>query len=284
MFELDNLIQAALKEDIGWGDITTDSCIPADLRASGVFTAKEPMVVCGLFILSEVFAVLDKNVTVTPKCRDGVRLTAGTVIANIEGPARAILTGERTALNILQRLSGIAARTREVVEAVAGTRAKICDTRKTTPGLRVLEKYAVRTGGGVNHRMGLSDGVLIKDNHIAAAGGISGAVAAVRRSAPHTLKIEVEASSLEEVQQALEAKADIVMFDNMPLSVMEEAVKLVDGRALTEASGNMGNKSLSELRDIALTGVDLISIGSLTHSVRAADISLKLNTSEEIKV
>jgi nicotinate-nucleotide pyrophosphorylase (carboxylating) len=276
MFELDCLIRAALKEDIGWGDITTDSCIPADLRVCGSFVAKEPAVICGLFVPSKVFDALSKDVRVTPKCKDGDSVEAGMVIAVIEGPARAILTGERVALNILQRMSGIASCTRDAVSAVEGTGVRICDTRKTTPGLRILEKCAVRAGGGVNHRTGLSDGVLIKDNHISAAGGILKAVQAVRGAVPHTLKIEVETSCLDEVRQALDAEADIIMFDNMPLPEIAEAVKLVKGRALTEASGNMGSKFSGELREIARTGVNYISIGSLTHSVRAADISLKL--------
>jgi nicotinate-nucleotide pyrophosphorylase (carboxylating) len=276
MFDLDSLIQAALKEDIGWGDVTTDSCVPLETQVSGAFVAKEPLAVCGLFLLPKVFDALGGGVTVTPICEEGDFLLSGTVIAEVSGPARIILTGERTALNLLQRLSGIATRTREAVLAVEGTGAVICDTRKTTPGLRVLEKYAVRTGGGTNHRMGLSDGVLIKDNHIAAAGGIFPAVAAAGRNVPHTLKIEVEVSSLNQAREALEAGADILMFDNMPLPLMEEAVQLVGGRAVTEASGNMGNKSLEELRQVAMTGVNLISIGGLTNSSAAADISLKL--------
>ncbi|MCL1807969.1 MAG: carboxylating nicotinate-nucleotide diphosphorylase [Oscillospiraceae bacterium] len=278
MFDLDSLIQVALKEDIGWGDITTESCVPADLHATGAFIAKEPMVICGLFTIPRVFNTLSKDVTINLHCQDGATLLAGTTIAEISGPARAILTGERTALNILQRLSGIATRTHEAVNEVDGTQAKICDTRKTTPGLRELEKYAVRIGGGSNHRMGLSDGVLIKDNHIASAGGIEKAVMAARKRVPHSIKIEVETASLDEVRQAINAGVDIIMFDNMDTSTMAEAVKLVNGRAMTEASGNMGEKNL---REVALTGVDLISIGALTHTVHAADISLKIGSARE---
>jgi nicotinate-nucleotide pyrophosphorylase (carboxylating) len=273
MIELDNLIQAALKEDIGWGDITTESCIPEGKSARGAFIAKEPMIICGLFLLPRIFHALDDSVTVAPYYIDGDKIPAGTVIASLSGSARAILSGERVALNLLQRLTGIATKTHEAVKQIQGTHAKICDTRKTTPGLRVLEKYAVRTGGGSNHRMGLSDGVLIKDNHISAAGGIEQAVKAARERVPHTVMIEVEVSSLDEVRQALESGADIIMLDNMDITAMTEAIRFIGGRAVTEASGNMGDKSL---RDVALTGVDLISIGALTHTVRAADISLKL--------
>lgn len=275
MFNLESLIQSALREDIGWGDITTEACVPESKTVSGAFIAKEPMVICGLFILPHVFAALDKTVTVTPRCKDGDLLATGAVIAEISGSARAVLTGERTALNLLQRLTGIATGTREAVSQVEGMKVKICDTRKTTPGLRSLEKYAVRVGGGTNHRMGLSDGVLIKDNHIAAAGGITKAVDAARGRIPHTIRIEVETSTLDEVREALSAGADIIMLDNMSNEVMEEAVRLINGRAVTEASGNMGDKSL---REVAQTGVNLISIGALTHTVRAADISLKFGS------
>ncbi|MBR6051672.1 MAG: carboxylating nicotinate-nucleotide diphosphorylase, partial [Clostridia bacterium] len=191
------------------------------------------------------------------------------------GNARSVLTGERLGLNIMQHLSGIATKTRYYVDIIAGTGARIADTRKATPGMRVLEKYAVRVGGGYNHRMNLSDGVLIKDNHIVAAGGIKNAVAAAKRHAPHTLKIEVETENEDEIREALEAGADIIMLDNMTLDKMAEAVKLINRRAIVEASGNMGDKSDEELRKVALTGVDLISIGALTHSVKAFDISLK---------
>ncbi|MDR0326390.1 MAG: carboxylating nicotinate-nucleotide diphosphorylase [Oscillospiraceae bacterium] len=275
MFDLDSLIQTALKEDIGWGDITTEACVPPDLQAVGAFIAKEPMVICGLFTLQRVFAAMDERVKVMLHCQDGSMLLAGTMVAEVSGPARAILTAERTSLNILQRLSGIATRTREAVTQVEGTQARVCDTRKTTPGLRELEKYAVRIGGGSNHRMGLSDGVLIKDNHIAAAGSIAKAVDAARKRIPHSIKIEVETATIDDVRQALSSGADIIMFDNMDIPMMTEAVRLVNGRALTEASGNMGDKPL---REVAMTGVDLISIGALTHTVHAADINLKLGS------
>jgi len=269
---LDDLLRRALTEDIGTGDLTTASCIPAAAQSKGRFFAKEPGVICGVDILCRVFALLDSTVLVTPLVSDGDRVEPGTVVAEITGPARSLLTGERVALNLLGHLSGIATKTAQVVAEIAGTHAKICDTRKTTPGLRALEKYAVKTGGGSNHRFGLFDGALIKDNHIVAAGGITAAVAAARQSIPHTIKIEVETESLEQVQEALSAGADIIMLDNMDYPAMAQAVALVKGRALTEASGNMGDK---DLRQVAETGVDFISMGALTHTVRALDLSLR---------
>ncbi|MDP4109910.1 MAG: carboxylating nicotinate-nucleotide diphosphorylase [Bacillota bacterium] len=273
-FEIDRIIQNALIEDIGTGDITTESCIPENAHISGYFIAKEEGTVCGLFVMGRAFRLLDPEIKVTLKSSEGQRVPKGTIIAEIEGPARAVLTGERTALNLLQHMSGIATAASRSVAAISGTKARIADTRKTTPGLRILEKYAVRTGGGSNHRIGLSDGILIKDNHIAAAGGIIPAVEAVRRRIPHTLKIEVETTDIAEVDEALAAKADIIMLDNMTNEQMKEAVLHIGGRALTEASGNMGDR---DLKAVAETGVDLISIGALTHTVRAMDISLKFN-------
>ena len=271
-FEIDRIIQNALDEDIGYGDITTESCVPESSRICGVFLAKEEGVICGLEIMRRVFALIDAEIKLTFRASEGQKVSKGDIIADMEGPARSVLTGERTALNFLQRMSGIATRTSQAVAAVSGTKARITDTRKTTPGLRILEKYAVRVGGGSNHRIGLSDGVLIKDNHIVAAGGIIPAVESVRRRIPHTLKIEVETSNLAEIDQALAARADIIMFDNMTDAQMKQAVEHIGGRALTEASGNMGDR---DLRAVAETGVDLISIGALTHTVRSMDISLK---------
>jgi nicotinate-nucleotide pyrophosphorylase (carboxylating) len=272
MSDFDDFLKSALREDVGTGDITTACCVPEDAVSRGAFRAKEAGVVCGVGLLPRVFALLDGGVAVTALKNDGERAAPGDVIAEISGSSRAILTGERVALNLLQRLSGIATRTAETVAQLAGTRARVADTRKTTPGLRVLEKYAVRCGGGSNHRFNLSDGVLIKDNHIAAAGGITNAVARVRERVPHTLKIEVETETLTQVEEALAAKADIIMLDNMTAAQMAEAVRLIAGRALTEASGNMGDK---DLRAVAEMGVDIISVGALTHSARALDISLK---------
>ncbi|MCL2409030.1 MAG: carboxylating nicotinate-nucleotide diphosphorylase [Oscillospiraceae bacterium] len=271
---IDEFILMALSEDIGTGDVTTNSCVPYASVSTGKFIAKQPGVICGMYVLSRVFRLLDMmRVRVVPQVEDGAFVNPGDIIAEISGPSRSILTGERTALNLLQHLSGITTKTAEAVKMVAGTNAKITDTRKILPGLRALDKYAVRCGGGSNHRFNLSDGVLIKDNHIAAAGGIAEAVSLARLHAPHTLKIEVETESLQQVAESLEAGADIIMLDNMSPEEMREAVKMIDGRALTEASGNiMGSR---DLRTIAETGVDFISIGALTHSVTAFDISLK---------
>ena len=216
--------------------------------------------------------MLDDSVVLTRRVQEGDSFRRGDVLAEVRGNAVSLLSGERVGLNLLQHLSGIATRTREAVDAVSGTSAHIVDTRKTTPGMRVLEKYAVRVGGGSNHRFNLADGVLIKDNHIVAAGSITNAIAAAKRSAPHTLKIEVETETMEQVDEALAAGADIIMLDNMNNETMRAAVERIAGRAMTEASGNMGER---DLRAVAETGVDLISIGAITHSVRALDISLK---------
>ena len=268
----DDFITGALSEDIGTGDVTTNACIPADAVSTGKFIAKEPGVICGVGVVLRVFALLDKHVKIDPCVDDGDAVEPGDVIATITGPSRSILTGERTALNLLQYLSGVATKTAEAVKHVAGTNAQITDTRKVLPGLRALSKYAVRCGGGSNHRFNLSDGVLIKDNHIMAAGSIAGAVRLARNGAPHTLKIEVETENLDQVAEALSAGADVIMLDNMPPETMAEAVKIIAGRALTEASGNMGQR---DLRTVAQTGVDFISIGALTHSPKALDISLR---------
>lgn len=269
---LDEFLQKALSEDVGSGDVTTNCCVPEGSFSTGMFMAKEPGVICGLGVLERVFSLLDAKVCVTLLVKDGATVKAGDIIAEISGPSRSILTGERTALNLLQHMSGVATRTAEAVGAVNGTGAKIVDTRKTIPGLRVLDKYAVRCGGGANHRFNLSDGVLIKDNHIKASGGIAEAVAQARRGCPHTLKIEIETETLGQVKEALAAGADIIMLDNMALEAMADAVKLINGNALTEASGNMGER---DLQKVAETGVDYISIGALTHSLKALDISLK---------
>lgn len=266
------IITMALNEDVGTGDITTETTIPADKTASGRFIAKEDMIICGIDVAELVFHTVDESISFSASFKDGDQVRKGDVIATVNGNARNVLTAERTSLNLMQRLTGIATRTHEAVRCVEGTKAKITDTRKTTPGLRVLEKYAVRAGGGTNHRFNLADGILIKDNHIAVSGGIKNAVANARKAAPHTLKIEVEVETKEQLAEALEAGADIIMLDNMSNELMSECVKLIDGKALVEASGNMGDKDLYE---VAKTGVDIISIGALTHTVRAADISLK---------
>ena len=271
--QLTRIIEAALAEDVNTGDITTLSTVPEGTQIEGRFLAKASGLICGVLVAQAVFAHVDPAIRLEFFFGDGDRVQKGDVIARIGGPAIPILTCERLALNLMQHMSGIATRTREAVDMVAGYPVRILDTRKTTPGLRMLEKYAVRVGGGHNHRFTLSDGVLIKDNHIQAAGGITKAIRAARLHAPHTLKIEVETETLEQVREALSAGADIIMLDNMSTELMAQSVKLIDKRALVEASGNMDEK---DLREVAATGVDFISIGALTHSVHPLDISLKL--------
>ncbi len=271
------IVRAALAEDIGAGDITTECAVPAEMRAEAVILAKEPCVVAGLPLVESVFNELDPHLSVTLLVADGAVVEQGTEVCRLSGHARAILTGERTALNFLQRLSGIATLTRQFVEAVAGTRATILDTRKTTPTLRVLEKYAVATGGGQNHRMGLFDAMMIKDNHrviLARLGSqaLGDAVSAARENHPGK-PIIVEADSLEQVEEALAAGANHILLDNMTPDELREAVKLVAGRAKTEASGGI---RLANVRAVAETGVDYISIGALTHSARAVDFSLEM--------
>lgn len=266
------LVRAALSEDIGPGDITTTLCIPADATATATLLAKSPGVVAGLDVAALAFRLLDPEARWQPRLEDGAQIgNKPTPLAEVSGNARALLTAERIALNFLQRMSGVATITRRYVERVAGTQARIADTRKTTPGLRMLEKYAVRVGGGFNHRIGLYDAVLIKDNHIRAVGGIGRAVSQARAQAPHTVKIEVETTSLAQVEQALTAGADIILLDNMDLATMRQAVQIVGRRAITEASGGLTEDSLAQ---VAATGVDVLSVGALTHSAPAMDISL----------
>lgn len=269
----DEIILRGLKEDINYIDVTTDNLIPEDAESDAVFLAKEDGVLCGLPVALRTLHLLDDSVTETVYYKDGDAVRKGETVARVHGHTRALLKGERTALNLLQHLSGIATATARAVAAVQGTKASVCDTRKTLPGLRVLEKYAVTVGGGKNHRFNLSDAALIKDNHIDASGGIAPAVAALRARVGHTVKIEVETRDLDELRDALEAKADIIMLDNMSLADMKEAVRITAGRAPLEASGGV---TLETLRAIAETGVDLISIGALTHSVKALDLSMKL--------
>jgi len=270
--EVRRLIRQALAEDIGAGDATTAAIIPPDEKSEAALIAKAAFVVAGLPFAAEVFRALDKNVAFEPLVEDGARVSKSAVIARLAGRTASLLQGERVALNILQRLSGIATLTAKYVEKVEGLPVKVLDTRKTTPGMRFMEKYAVRMGGGTNHRMGLYDGILIKDNHIRAAGGISRAVKLARRAAKRGMEVEVEAGTLDEVREALEAGADIIMLDNMPVEEMRRAVRLVKRRAKLEASGNV---SLKNIREIAETGVDYISVGALTHSAPASDISMR---------
>lgn len=271
--QLNRIIGTALAEDIHTGDITTLALQLGFRRVSGILRAKEEMIVCGVQVAEQVLATVDKDLLFTPDCADGDTLRAGAIIARFSGDAQLLLQGERVALNLLQRMSGVATLTSRYVSAVLGTTARIVDTRKTTPGLRVLEKYAVRVGGGSNHRTGLYDGVLIKENHITAAGGITEAIRRTRSYIPHTLKIEIETESLAQVKEALAAGADIIMLDNMAIPLMHEAVALISGRALVEASGGV---NLDTVRAIAETGVDIISVGALTHSAPAMDISMLL--------
>ena len=268
---IDRLIRTALEEDIGPGDVTTAATIPPGTMARAELVAKEDFVLAGIAVARRVFELLDTQVAFEELIKDGQTVKRGEVLAWLKGDAASLLQGERVALNLLQRMSGVATLTRAFVREAEGAGATIVDTRKTTPGLRALEKYAVRVGGGGNHRMALYDGVLIKENHVAAAGGITAAVSRARRYAPHTLKIEVEVRNLEEVAEALAAGADILLLDNMGLGQLEAAVKLVGGRAMTEASGGV---NLDTVRAIAETGVDLISVGALTHSYRSVDISM----------
>jgi nicotinate-nucleotide pyrophosphorylase (carboxylating) len=273
MHQIDRIIRNALDEDIHTGDITTQSLQLPRRRISGFLKAKEEMVVCGLQVAECVFRTLDSELVFSSEFSDGDRVANGAILATFTGDAALLLQGERVALNLLQRMSGVATLTSRYVSAVHGTKARIVDTRKTTPGLRVLEKYAVRVGGGINHRTGLYDGVLIKENHITAAGGILEAVKRSRSYIPHTLKIEIETETLDDVSEALAAGADIIMLDNMDVSTMQEAVRIIAGQATVEASGGV---NLATVRAIAETGVDIISVGALTHSAPSMDISMLL--------
>ncbi|MDQ0286185.1 nicotinate-nucleotide pyrophosphorylase (carboxylating) [Desulfofundulus luciae] len=268
---LEDLIDRVLKEDIGTGDVTTSSIVPPDYTTIGFIHAKEPGVVAGLPVAGAVFRRLSPDISFQIRVREGERVQAGQLLARVEGEARAILSGERVALNLLQRMSGIATYTARLVELIRDFKAKIVDTRKTTPGLRILEKYAVRVGGALNHRFGLYDAVLIKDNHIKVAGSITRAVELARANIPHTMKVEVEVEDLTGVEEALAAGADIIMLDNMDIPTMTRAVELAAGRAYLEASGRINEQNIVE---VARTGVDFISLGALTHSARSLDISL----------
>jgi nicotinate-nucleotide pyrophosphorylase (carboxylating) len=273
LLALDDSLRQALKEDIGFGDATSEAIFGEDHLSAGILLAKQDLVLAGMAVFARTFTLLDGRVKVTAKFNDGARLGSGEEFAVIEGPTRAILAGERVALNFLQRMSGIATQTSRCVEAAKGFAAVIVDTRKTTPGLRILEKYAVTVGGGKNHRMGLDSMVLIKDNHIKAAGGITPAVHRVRERVSPFLSVEVETESLEQVKEALAAGADVIMLDNMPLPLIKQSVDLIGGKALVEVSGNV---TLARVAELAASGVDFISSGALTHSVKAADISMRL--------
>ena len=265
-----------LKEDLGRGDITSQAVVRAGMKARGRFLAKEDFVLCGLEFAEAVFAVLDGSVQLESRAYDGETIRSGAEFARIEGPATVLLSGERTALNLLQHLSGIATSTRAYVDRVAGTKAQIVDTRKTTPGLRLIEKYAVSTGGGRNHRLGLDDGILIKNNHIAAAGGVRRAIESARSKASHLMKIEVEISDGAQLEEALAARADAILLDNMEPQQVRESVQLIrktSPETVVEVSGGI---NLENVREMAESGPDLISVGSITHSARAVDISMKI--------
>ncbi|MGD9105360.1 MAG: carboxylating nicotinate-nucleotide diphosphorylase [Desulfobacterales bacterium] len=272
-----HLITIALKEDIGSGDITTDNLVDPNLEGKGVIIAKEPLVIAGLDVAGQVFKHLNDNVIFVPAYVDGDLVKEGEIIATVKGKLRALLSGERTALNFLQRLSGIATCVRSYVDELKNKRVRLVDTRKTTPGWRVLEKYAVTMGGAYNHRMGLYDGVLIKDNHIAAFGDIKKAVDRIRTRVSHLVKIEVEVSTLEQVKDALRAGADVIMLDNMSIGQIKKAVAFIDEKALVEVSGNITRSGLKFLAD---AGVDIISVGALTHSAGCVDMSMRIEMAD----
>lgn len=270
-FVLDPILRRVLEEDIGTGDVTTLATIQPGTQASAELVAKEDFVLSGIDVAKRVFHLLSAETAFEKLIEDGQSVKRGDVLAWIKGDAAVLLQGERVALNLLQRMCGVATLTAEFVKEIGGTGAIIVDTRKTTPGLRILEKYSVRMGGGGNHRMALYDAVLIKENHVAAAGGITSAVSRARQNVPHTQKVEVEVRNQVEVAEALDAGADILLLDNMSTEELRAAVEMIDGRAITEASGGV---NLETVRDIAETGVRLISVGALTHSYRAVDISM----------
>ncbi|MCX7657194.1 MAG: carboxylating nicotinate-nucleotide diphosphorylase [Oscillospiraceae bacterium] len=276
-FYIDDIIKKAIEEDINYIDMTSDYLIADDSISKASFVAKDNGIIAGINFAMRVFELLDPDVKTEILIPDGETVEKGEVIANISGRTRALLKGERTALNIAQHLSGIATETNKCVKLVSGTKASVTDTRKTLPGLRALQKYAVVAGGGKNHRFNLSDGAMIKDNHIDACGSITKAVETLRSKVGHMIKIEVETRNLKEVEEALAAKADIIMLDNMDTATMKKAVEMAGGRALFEASGNITHENI---REVAETGVDIISLGALTHSVKCFDISMKIKKSK----
>ena len=277
LHEVRGIVQRALDEDVAWGDVTTDNSVPEDQRSRAVLLVKQDGVLCGVHVFAETLALVDPAVTVDIALPDGAEIVRGSVAALVEGPTRALLTAERTALNFVQRLSGIATMTAAFAERLGGLSTRLVDTRKTTPGLRVLEKYAVRVGGGHNHRFNLADAVLLKDNHLAALKSrgldLADAIRTIKQRVPHTMKVEVEVTSVDQIDAALAGGADIILLDNMSNEAMRDAVGRIGGRALTECSGNV---TLETVRERAETGVDLISSGALTHSAKALDISLEI--------
>lgn len=272
-FYVDNLIKTALLEDINYVDITTDYLIPEDQENEAKFLAKADGVLCGIEVALRVFTLIQPDFQYEVFIHDGEEVKKGDIIAKIKGKTRTILKGERTALNLLQHMSGISSMTNRIVKIVEGTNASIADTRKTLPGMRSLQKYAVTVGGGKNHRFNLSDAAMLKDNHVDAGGGITNAVTKLRTKLGHMAKVELEVRTLDELREALSVDVDVIMLDNMDNDTMREAVKIADGKALLEASGGITEETI---RDVAEIGVDIISIGALTHSVKAFDISLKI--------
>lgn len=271
---IDNIITTALMEDINYIDAAADNLIPPEHKSTAYYVAKDTGVLCGIDVAKRVFDLAGGNVDFRILMQDGTKVNKGDIIAKMDGNTLTLLKGERTALNILQHMSGIATATNKCVELVAGTNASVTDTRKTLPGLRALQKYAVTVGGGKNHRYNLSDAAMLKDNHIDAYGGITPAVAELRRKIGHTVKIEVEVRTLDELREALENKVEIIMLDNMNCDEMRQAVEITDGKALLEASGNI---TAENIRAVAETGVNIISLGALTHSVKCFDISMKIS-------
>lgn len=273
MYSIDHLIKIAIDEDIGTGDITTNSLIDINLKGQGVIFAKESLIICGMETASRVFKYIDPKISIKKLCMDGDLIAPNDTIIELEGKVHSLLLAERIALNFLQRLSGIATHVKSFVAEIEDKKVRLVDTRKTAPGWRVLEKAAVRTGGAFNHRIGLFDGILIKDNHIAACGGITKAVNRVRQSASHLMKIEVEVTNMSEVEEALDAGVDVIMLDNMDIRGIKEAVKIIAGRAQVEVSGGITKENLLQLAE---TGVDIISSGALTHSAGCMDISMRI--------
>lgn len=270
--QADQLIRMALQEDITSEDVSTNAVMPTEVKGTVDLIAKEDGIIAGLDVYARVFQMLDEKTEIDFKCKDGDEVKKGELMATLTGDIRVLLSGERVALNYLQRMSGIATYTRQVAKLLEGSKVTLLDTRKTTPNCRVFEKYAVRVGGGCNHRYNLSDGVLLKDNHIGAAGSITKAITMAKEYAPFVRKIEIEVENLEQVKEAVEAGADIIMLDNMTPEVMKQAVELIDGRAQTECSGNITKENIARIREI---GVDFVSSGALTHSAPILDISMK---------
>ena len=270
--QADQLIRMALQEDITSEDVSTNAVMPTEVKGTVDLIAKEDGIIAGLDVYARVFQMLDEKTEIDFKCKDGDEVKKGELMATVTGDIRVLLSGERVALNYLQRMSGIATYTRQVAKLLEGSKVTLLDTRKTTPNMRIFEKYAVRVGGGCNHRYNLSDGVLLKDNHIGAAGSITKAITMAKEYAPFVRKIEIEVETLEQVKEAVEAGADIIMLDNMTPEVMKQAVELIDGRAQTECSGNITKENIARIREI---GVDFVSSGALTHSAPILDISMK---------